>query len=206
LAKNFKLPESAFDEFPKKEVYFALGAIPPEKLAIPLQGLKAPPLTHKYSLLSNSPTAVYEGGREWKVDSTNFPISTTVTGVVLELEPGALRELHWHPTADEWQYVVEGQVSVTLFGSGGRFRIEEMEKGDVGYIPQGYGHSIENIGATPCRILIGFNTGVYETIDLSQWIAGNPVDVLATNFGQPAALFEKFPRHDVFIEDGIPTT
>jgi hypothetical protein len=50
-----------------------------------------------------------------------------------------------------------------------------------------------------CRILIGLNTGVYEAIDLSQWIAGNPLDVLATNFGKPAPLFERFPRDRVFI-------
>ena len=76
---------------------------------------------------------------------------------------------------------------------------ETLEKGDVGYIPQGYGHSIENVGDRPCPVLIGFNTGIYEAIDLSQWIAGNPSDVLATNFGKPAALFEKFPRRDAFI-------
>jgi oxalate decarboxylase/phosphoglucose isomerase-like protein (cupin superfamily) len=58
---------------------------------------------------------------------------------------------------------------VTLFGS----------HGDVGYIPQGYGHSIENVGSGPARVLIGFNAGIYETIDLSQWIAANPNDVLA---------------------------
>src|SRR5260370_4425346 len=70
---------------------------------------------------------------------------------------------------------------------------------DVGYIPQGYGHSIENVGSNQSRMLIGFNTGVYQAIDLSAWIAGNPVDVLATNFGMPASLFEKVPRKDVFI-------
>ena len=80
--------------------------------------------------------------------------------------------------------VIDGNISVTMLGSHGRYRIETMEQGDVGYIPQGYGHSIENTGSKSCRILIGFNTGVYETIDLSQWIAGNPADVLATNFGQ----------------------
>jgi len=48
-------------------------------------------------------------------------------------------------------------------------------------------------------MLIGFNTGIYQAIDLSGWIAGNPVDVLATNFNKPASLFEKFPRKDVFI-------
>jgi oxalate decarboxylase len=98
--------------------------------------------------------------------------------------------------------VIDGRVSVTLFGSHGRFRVETLDKGDVGYIPQGYGHSIENVGDRPARILIGFNTGTYETIDLSQWIAGNPADVLATNFSQPPELFAKFPTHDVFLAGG----
>jgi len=199
LAKNFGLPESAFDGFPKDEVYFARGAVPPAEQAVPLQGRKLPPQTHKYELLEQAPHAIYKGGREWRVDSSRFPISKTITGAVLDLDPGALRELHWHPNADEWQYVIEGTASVTMFGSHGRYRTETLEKGDVGYIPQGYGHSIENVGDKNCRILIGFNTGVYEAIDLSQWIAGNPVDVLVTNFSKPASLFEKFPKKDVFI-------
>ena len=199
LAKNFGLPESAFDEFPKEEVYFARGKIPPETQPIPLQGKVLPPLTHKYEMLSQPPHRVFKGGREWRVDSSRFPISKTVTGVVLDLEPGALRELHWHPTADEWQYVLDGDISVTMFGSHGRYRTETMAKGDVGYIPQGYGHSIENIGDKPSRVLIGFNTGIYAGIDLSQWIAGNPADVLATNFSRPLSVIEKLPHHDVFI-------
>jgi oxalate decarboxylase len=201
LAKNFGVPESTFDGFPEDEVYFARGAIPPEKPVAPLQGWKLPPLTHKYQLLAQPPHRVFRGGREWRVDSTSFPISKTITGVILDLDPGALRELHWHPTADEWQYVIEGNISVTMFGSHGRYRTETMEKGDVGYIPQGYGHSVENVGEKPCRVLIGFNTGIYQTIDLSQWLAGNPPDVLATNFGKPASLFGKFPNGDVFIVD-----
>jgi oxalate decarboxylase len=199
LAKNFGVPESTFDSFPKSEVYFARGAVPPERPAPPLQGRKLPARTHKYRLLAQDPSRVYRGGREWQVDASQFPISTTVTGVILDLDAGALRELHWHPNADEWQYIIDGRVSVTLFGSGGRFRIETLEKGDVAYIPQGYGHSIETIGDGTARILIGFNSGSYETIDLSQWIAGNPPDVLATNFSQKPELFDKFPHHDVFV-------
>ena len=42
-------------------------------------------------------------------------------------------------------------------------------------------------------------TGVYEEIDMTEWIAGNPADVPATNFGRPASVFEKFPRKDLFI-------
>jgi oxalate decarboxylase len=199
LAKNFGVPESTFAGFPKEEVYFAQGAVPPRKPAAPLKGLKSPTQTHKYRLLANPPKANNKGGRLYLVDSTRFPISKTVTGAILELDGGAMRELHWHPTADEWQYVLEGKVSVTLFGANGRFRTETLEKGDVGYIPQGYGHSLENVGEKQCRVLIGFNSGVYEDIDLSEWMAGNPPDVLATNFGKPEALFKKFPRKDVFI-------
>jgi oxalate decarboxylase len=199
LAKNFELPESAFDGFPKDEVYFAQGAVPPEKTPPNLEGERTPPETHKFRMLAQEPHSIHKGGREWRVGADRFPISQTVTGVILDLEPGGFRELHWHPTADEWQYVIEGRVSVTLFGSHGRYRTETLDKGDVGYIPQGYGHSIENIGNQPCRVLIGFNTGHYEAIDLSMWIAGNPVDVLATNFSRPASLFEKFPRDRVFI-------
>ncbi len=201
LAKNFGVPAANFDGFPSKEVYFARGAVPPEKAAVPPAGPHLPMMTHKYRLLQDEPHVNNRGGKLWLVDSSKFPISKTVTGAVLELEPGALRELHWHPTADEWQYVLDGNVSVTMFGSGGRYRIETLEKGDVGYIPQGYGHSLENIGDKPCRVLIGFNSGIYEDIDLSEWMAGNPIDVLATNFGQPVSLFEKFPSKDVFISD-----
>jgi len=200
LAKNFGLPESAFDGFPTEEVYFARGAIPPEQIPENLRGLRAaPPQTHKFRMLSEAPHGVFKGGREWRVDSMRFPISTTITGVILDLEPGALRELHWHPNADEWQYIIDGDVSVTMFGSHGRFRIEQLHLGDVGYIPQGYGHSIENIGSKPSQILIAFNTGIYESIDLSSWIAGNPVDVLATNFNKPESLICRFPCKDVFI-------
>jgi oxalate decarboxylase len=200
LAKNFNLPESTFDDFPKEEVYFARGAIPLDQIPENLQGPRiSPPETHKFRMLAEAPHGVFEGGREWRIDSTRFPISATITGVILDLEPGALRELHWHPNADEWQYVIDGDLTVTMFGSHGRFRIEQLHSGDVGYIPQGYGHSIENAGKKSSRVLIGFNTGRYQAIDLSAWIAGNPVDVLATNFNKPASLFEKFPRKDVFI-------
>ncbi len=201
LAKNFGVPESTFDEFPKEEVYFGQGAIPPQQPAANLGPTPRSPLTHKWQLLKNDPLETSKGGKLWLVDSTKFTISKTMTGAILDLEPGALRELHWHPNADEWQYVLEGKISMTMFGSHGRYRTETLEKGDVGYIPQGYGHSIENVGDGKCRVLIGFNSGIYETIDLSAWIAGNPVDVLATNFGKPATVFQKFPSRDVFISD-----
>lgn len=200
LSKNLGLPASAFDSFPKEEKYFVHGPIPPERPALPHEGsLRTPPSTHRFPLLSQPPHSTYKGGREWRVTAEEFPISQTMTGVVLDLEPGGLRELHWHPTADEWQYIVEGRISVTLFGSKGRYRIETLSKGDVGYIPQGYGHSIENIGGGKARVLIAFNAGRYQTIDLSSWLAGNPDYLLSLHFGQPESLVSRFPKRDLFV-------
>lgn len=199
LAKNFGLPESAFDGFPEEEVYFARGAIPPARAADPVGRPRPSPLPHRWQPLRNDPIVDGAGGRLYRVDSTRFPIARTIAGAVLELEPGALRGLHWHPNADEWQYVLDGRVSLAVFGSHGRFRAEVLEAGDVGYVPQGYGHSIENVGDRRCRVLIGFNAGVYEDIDLAEWIGANPPDVLATNFGRPAGLFGNLPRRGAYI-------
>src|SRR4051812_21419879 len=107
LSKNFGLPESSFDGFPKDEVYFARGSVPPDEIPANLQGgMKSPPDSHKFRMLSQEPHSVHKGGREWRVGSDRFPIARTVTGVILDLNPGGLRELHWHPNADEWQYVI----------------------------------------------------------------------------------------------------
>lgn len=199
LAKNLGVPEATFRDFPKDEVYFAKGPVPPETPAAPLGGVQPPPLSHRHPLLSQKPFETFPGGREWRVEAKDFPISTTMTGAILELAPKALRELHWHPNADEWQYLLAGRIRATLFGSRGRYREATLDAGDVGYIPQGYGHSLENVGPDPARILIVFNSGMYETVNLSQWIAGQPADVLAVNFGRPAATFDAFPKRNVFM-------
>ena len=199
LAKNFGLSEATFDGFPTEEAYFVRGRIPPQD-ASPIQGaLNSSPETHKYRLMAQKPHSIHKFGREWRVGANRFPVSQTITGVVLDIEPGGLRELHWHPNADEWQYIVDGEFSVSLFGSHGRYRIETLAKGDVAYIPQGYGHSIENVGGKTGRVLIGLNTGNYQAIDLSLWMASNPAYLLADHFGKPPEVFEKFPKGLAFI-------
>src|SRR5216110_679343 len=45
-----------------------------------------------------------------------FPISKGIAGVSMTIEPGAMRELHWHATAAEWAYVDRGRVRTTVIG------------------------------------------------------------------------------------------
>ena len=133
------------------------------------------------------------------MSAKEFPVSKTITGVILDLQPGALRELHWHPHANEWLYIISGHARVGLFGSHGRYRIEEFSTGDAGYIPQGFGHFIENNNETMSRILIAFDSGEYQEISLSTWLASNPNMILADNFKIPDPLAGRLPDHRVFI-------
>ena len=171
LARNFGQPASTFANFPKKEVYIATGPVPPPLPPDPAPGsLNEPPLTHRYRLLAAKPET-FVGGTLRRVSATEFPISTTMTGALLVIEPGGLRELHWHPHAAEWQYYIKGTARMTVFGSHGRARTDEFAAGDVGYVPQGYGHYIENTGSGDLEVVAVFNNGSYE-FDLHHRLVG----------------------------------
>jgi oxalate decarboxylase len=86
-----------------------------------------------------------------------------------------------------------------VFGSNGRVRTDEFTAGDVGYVPQGYGHYIENVGTDDLEFLIVLNNGVYQSISLSAWLASNPHLLLATNFEVPEATFANFPKGERFM-------
>ena len=199
LAKNFGVPASAFANFPKREVYIAKGPVPPPLPADPAPGTINPgTLTHRYRLLAQRPDT-YPGGTNRLVSQREFPISTTITGALMRIRPGGMRELHWHPNADEWQYYIGGRARMSVFGSHGRVRLEEFNAGDVGYVPQGYGHYIENAGSEDLELLIVLNNGTYESISLANWIGANPHLLLATNFEVPESTFKDFLTRDRFM-------
>jgi oxalate decarboxylase len=200
LSKALGLPVSAFATFPKEELYIVQGRTPPtEKPALHQGRERIAHRTHRYPLLSQLPHSRFAGGEERRVSSLEFPISTTMTGVILDLKPGGLRELHWHPNTDEWQYYVTGKARMTVFGSDGRVRTEDFHQGDAGYVPRGYGHYIENVGDEPLRVVIGFNSGDYQEISLSTWLAANPDAVIADNFKVDDSLVAKLPKKRVFV-------
>jgi len=194
LARNLGLPAAAFAGFPKKELYITKGAVPSPLPPEPVAGSqKIPPQTHKYQLLAQAPRT-FPGGSLRVVSAKEFPISTTMTGAFMTLQPGALRELHWHPNADEWQYIIEGNARMGLFGSSGRARALDFSPGEVGYVPRGYGHYFENTGDGELRVLLLFNSGTYEEISLATWLASNPSQLLAVNFHIGEDVVAKFPK------------
>jgi oxalate decarboxylase len=193
-ARNLGVSEAVIAQMPKKEAYIVQGKIPANIPEEYLSGeLQETQTKHKYRL-AQAPVERYEGGWIRRATQKEFPINGTLTSVLQLLEPGAVRELHWHPNADEWQYILEGQGRITVFGAHGRSRTESYGPGKVVFVQQGFGHYVENIGRTPLKFFALFNSPTFEEISISKWLAGNPASLIADNFGIAKSEVAKMPK------------
>jgi oxalate decarboxylase len=181
LAKNLGVSESALRGIPKDpdhERYIFNGEVPPP---LAEDAVRAPagktPMSMSYRLLEQEPVEV-PGGRVRIVDSSNFPAASTIAAALVELDQGAMRELHWHPTNDEWQYYISGQGQMTVFASSGKARTFDYRAGDVGYVPFAMGHYVLNTGEEPLRFLEMFRSSYYADISLNQWLALTPPELV----------------------------
>src|SRR5580704_16046315 len=107
----------------------------------PLLGGKDLP-TFKFALEKSEGKVIGNSfGKEATVEQ--LPISKGIAGVSMKLEPGAMRELHWHATAAEWAFVLSGRVRTTVIEPEGFAETNDFEPGDVWYFPRGHGHMLE---------------------------------------------------------------
>ncbi|KAK7032547.1 hypothetical protein VNI00_012945 [Paramarasmius palmivorus] len=182
IEKNFQVnnPE-AFSRIPSKELYIFPGT-PPTTAEAPSDPQGQVPDSYAFALSEVSPTPL-AGGSVKIVDSTTFKISTTIAAAEVTVEPGALRELHWHPTMDEWTFFLEGEGRATIFASQGNARTFNYQSGDIAYIPASMGHYIENTGNSTLKFLEIFNTDRFQDISLTQWLALTPPELLKAHLG-----------------------
>jgi oxalate decarboxylase len=132
----------------------------------------------------------FDGGWAKEATVVQFPVSETLAGVLMQLDPGALRELHWHANAADWAYVLEGRCRVTTIDPDDRSETVDFGPGDVWYFPRGHGHSIQGVGDKPCLFLLVFDNGSFSefgTFSITDWVGHVPAEVLAKNFGVPAS-------------------
>jgi oxalate decarboxylase len=194
VSRNLGLSPATVAGLPKKELYILPGKIPANLsepyLADDLETSQNP---HKFRL-GKMPPLTFPGGWERIVTSKEFPINKTLTSVLQHLEPGAIREMHWHPNADEWQYYLGGRSRVTIFGAHGRVRTEEFGTGQIAFIQQGFGHYVEQVGSEPTTFFALFNSPIFEEISITKWLAGNPASLIADNLGISRDEVNRLPR------------
>jgi oxalate decarboxylase len=142
-----------------------------------------------HRMLAQAPER-YPAGAVRVADSRNFPVSTTVAAALVEVAPGAMRELHWHPNTDEWQYYLSGEAQMTVYAAEGRARTFEYRARDVGYVPFAMGHYILNTGDEPLRFLEMFRSGRFVEVSLRRWLASTPARLVADHLSIDERLVE----------------
>jgi oxalate decarboxylase len=201
LAKNFNVAKSTFDKVPREELFIFQAELPGDLKAEQTQAAEGTGVVQKrfdFRPSQMKPTKVTRGGEVKIVDSKVFPV-TPISAAMVRLKPGGLRELHWHPNADEWQYYVSGKGRMTVFIGDARARTMDFEEGDVGYVLQSTPHYIENTGNTDLVFLEMFKSANYEDISLGEWMAHTPHLLMNQHLGVGTAMLDAIPKNEMVI-------
>jgi oxalate decarboxylase len=181
LAQNFGVPQAAFANLPgdveHNRYIFAAELPPPLEQDVVVAPAGKAPQTFSYRMLEQQPIKA-AGGQVRIVDSRNFPAASTVAAALVEVQPGAMREMHWHPNTDEWQYFISGRARMTVFASSGKARTFDYQAGDVGYVPFAMGHYVQNTGDETLVYLELFRSDHYADVSLNQWMALTPPELV----------------------------
>ena len=198
------IPDSLAGALPEGETYIMQGPV------IPLDGEVArgqrtlsATETHRFALSPTQPL-VQSGGSSLRVaPARSFPMSTTMTGFVETLEPGAAHTPHWHPVASEWHVLLKGRTRITMFEPEKRLASAELKPGDCAYLPRAAAHMVENIGSEPCEFVGVHNAARYQECSLSQWLSRVPRQIIAANLGLQEADLSALPTEQaIFVKTG----
>ena len=132
-------------------------------------------------------------------DSNTFKVSTTIAAVVQTVPPGAMRSMHWHPNADEWQYYIKGKARMGVFNTGPHVLTMDFNPGDIGYVPRNYGHYVQNIGDTDMQFFAVFRTSNFQEVSLSDWLKHSPAEMVAEHLNLDPTMVPHWPGANAFI-------
>jgi oxalate decarboxylase len=196
LARNFGVPAETFAKIPLHDLWIFQGTLPGDLAADRAAASKnatAPPYPFVYQLGSSRPVRESSGGNIRVADSVNFNVSTTIAAALVTVRPGAVREMHWHPNADEWQYYLKGKGRMTVFDTGPNALTMDFNAGDIGYVRRNLGHYVENVGDTDLQFIGVFRAPRYQEVSLSNWLTHTPPSLVAQHLNVDEATIAKWP-------------
>jgi oxalate decarboxylase len=148
-----------------------------------------------WSSFNISPRRQQRGGWAREVTQADFANSEEFAGVNMYLEPGGIRELHWHQTA-EWAVMTEGKCRVTTLSREGKPSVEDVFKGDLWFFPSGLPHSLQGLGPDGAEFVIAFDNGAQSesnTLLLTDWFAHTRPRCWPRTSGWPRRYSTTFP-------------
>ncbi|PXV53324.1 oxalate decarboxylase [Dyella jiangningensis] len=186
LAANFGVPAEEFKNIPLDNLWIFQGKDPgplSSAQSAAQSPLGAPEHPFIFSLGDMTPNKQTRGGTVRIADSSNFKVSTTVAAALVTVKPGGMRELHWHPNADEWQYYIAGEARMTVFDTGPKAATADFRAGDIGYVKKSLGHYVQNTGKTDLVFLEIFKSDHYAEVSLSDWLKHTPPQLVQEHLG-----------------------
>jgi oxalate decarboxylase len=197
LAKNFGVGEQAFANVPKQELFIFQTDVPggleaDQKSAAGALGKS--PKDFAFRTMEIPPTKQTKSGDVRIVDSRNFKVTTTAMAMVT-VHPGGLRELHWHPNADEWQFFISGKGRMTVVATGNKARTMDFQEGDVGYVQKTLLHYIENTGDSDLVFLEMFKSSLFQEFSFSEWLAHTPAELVMAHLKIDKATYDAIPKN-----------
>lgn len=202
LALNFGVPAETFKNIPLHDLYIFQSQLPGALSADQLAARGSagePPNPFTFKMASGPVAKQTKGGKVQIVDSTTFKASKTIAAALVTVKPGGMREMHWHPNADEWQYYIKGKGEMTVFNTGPNASTTDFGPGDIGYIQRNLGHYIKNVGDGDLVFLEVFRAPEYQAISLSDWLTHTPPLMVTSHLNIPADVIARFPHGDVGV-------
>lgn len=206
LSKNFQLPLSAWSNIPPGELFIFPGTKAPadisEQNVVGSAGIVPIENSYTYHLSKQGPTHEATGGSIKIVDPTIFPIASSFSAAVVTIKPGAMREIHWHTTSDEWNFFVAGNARISIYAAQGNARTFDYHAGDCGYIPKSMTHYVENIGKDDVIFIEVLQADHFSDISLGQWVGLTPHQIVQDTLNLTNATVSQFKKEKQYIVQG----
>jgi oxalate decarboxylase family bicupin protein len=186
IAKNFHTSVAKLSPLPKEQLWIFPGTPAPKD--INEQNVTGPagviPARESYSYhWSQQPPLQVPGGTVKILDPSTFPIASTFSVALITVEPGAMREMHWHTTSDEWSYFLSGSARLTVYQAPGASRTFDFTAGDVGYVPVPNAHYLENTGNVTLVYMEVLQSAQYSDISVNQWLGLTAKQIVKDHLG-----------------------
>ena len=155
----------------------------------------------RFDLKACPPQVVAKGGTIQEANQSTFPglSGNGLSIYLLTLQPGAVRIPHWHPDAAELDYCLAGKAQFSLGFPDSEWERFELTAGQIGIIPQGWFHSIQNIGEDVLTLLVIFNNPAPNDIGISQGFQAIPPEALGVTFGVSPDLIKQLDFNVAYI-------
>jgi oxalate decarboxylase len=135
-----------------------------------------------------------DAGSIRRLTKADFPILERISIKRLGIEPGCLREPHWHANADELTYCLSGDLLVSVLDNADAFGAFTIGAGEMFHIDSGSLHHIENVGDTAAELLVVFSDESPRDFSIHGSFGAMSDAVLGNAYGLPAADLAKLPR------------